>query len=137
MTAVLNAIRRLDALLDRGCISPEEYARRRATLLNQIEDAQPDIIDITRVAPPAVPSPDTGRTGSEVRESVTIISLIGCASGAIALQTPSVVRSRLAPAAIVEARWSLRQASAGAASMTAIFSEGALALMASAAERPT
>lgn len=51
MTAVLNAIRRLDTLLDRGDISPEEYARRRRSLLQNIEDAQPDIIDITPTAP--------------------------------------------------------------------------------------
>jgi len=51
VTAVLNAIRRLDALLDRGDISPEEYARRRRSLLQNIEDAQPDIIDVTPTAP--------------------------------------------------------------------------------------
>ncbi|MGA9252571.1 MAG: SHOCT domain-containing protein [Roseobacter sp.] len=52
MTAVLNAIRRLDALLDRGEISTEEYAKRRSNLLNTVEDVQPDIIDITPVERP-------------------------------------------------------------------------------------
>lgn len=61
MTAVLNAIRRLDALLDRGDISPEEYARRRTTLLHNIEDAKAEVIDIT---PPESAPPDTAPSGS-------------------------------------------------------------------------
>lgn len=59
MTAVLNAIRRLDALLDRGDISPEEYARRRTSLLHNIEDAQTDVIDIT----PQTPEPPANKQG--------------------------------------------------------------------------
>lgn len=51
MTAVLNAIRRLDELLDRGDISPEEHARRRASLLRNIEDAQAEVIDISPQKP--------------------------------------------------------------------------------------
>lgn len=55
MTAVYNAIRQLDALLDRGDISPEEYARRRQTLLANIEEAEAtiDVIDITPASNPA------------------------------------------------------------------------------------
>ena len=92
MTAVLNAIRRLDALLDRGDISPEEYARRRATLLNQIEDAQPDIIDITPVAPPAAPSPDTGRTGSAAAGLglVVVFAVMGLCIGLTLLFLPNL-----------------------------------------------
>lgn len=49
MTAVLNAIRSLDALLDRGDLTPEEYARRRAMIMQNIEDAEAELIDVTPV----------------------------------------------------------------------------------------
>lgn len=80
LTAVFNAIRSLDALLDRGDLTPEEYARRRAMIMQNIEDAEADLIDITPVeedAPdpaPTAPQPvhagsaavakETGKSGS-------------------------------------------------------------------------
>ena len=50
MTAILTALRALDARLDRGELTPQEHARRRAALLNTADDAvEPDVIDITPV----------------------------------------------------------------------------------------
>jgi hypothetical protein len=69
VTAIFNAIRSLDARLDRGEITPEQYARRRAALLQNVEDASSDFIDITPAEPAVEPAaPDTlpraAKTGS-------------------------------------------------------------------------
>ena len=47
MTAMLTALRTLDARLDRGELTPEEYARRRNALLATADDAEGDFIDVT------------------------------------------------------------------------------------------
>ena len=51
MTAILQALRALDARLDRGELTPEEYARRRTALLSSIEEAETDFIDVTPAEP--------------------------------------------------------------------------------------
>lgn len=61
MTAVFNAIRSLDALLDRGDLTPEEYARRRAMIMQNIEDAEAELIDVTPVEVDVTPVQETAQ----------------------------------------------------------------------------
>ena len=56
MTAMLQALRTLDARLDRGELTPEEYARRRLALLGSVEEAQAEVIDVTPRAPAPKPA---------------------------------------------------------------------------------
>ncbi len=92
MTAVYNAIRNLDALLDRGELSPEEYARRRKTLLENIEDAQSDIIDITPDTPaePDQPTPVQGGTSALILGLVVVLSVMGLCIALTLLFLPSM-----------------------------------------------
>lgn len=72
MTAVFNAIRSLDALLDRGDLTPEEYARRRAMIMQNIEDAEAELIDVTPVEAMAAdvtsPAPQPGAAVLDAEE---------------------------------------------------------------------
>ena len=62
---------------------------------------------------------NVGRTASSRRLSVTAMSRIGCAPGAIASQTPMVSNSRRAAATMADARGSLPpRSSAGSATTT-------------------
>jgi hypothetical protein len=79
----------------------------------------------------------TGRTGSPVRLSVTIISRIGSASGRIFDQQPSSSSMRMAAAAIAEARPSFFQTPSGAGSTMRMARCGAACAMAAAVARPT
>jgi hypothetical protein len=65
------------------------------------------------------------------------MSLIGCASGKIAAQQPSRSSIRLAAAAMADARVSLRQTPAGAASMMVTLKCGAEDFSATAVAMPT
>ncbi|MNX95105.1 hypothetical protein D3C86_1273640 [compost metagenome] len=80
---------------------------------------------------------NTGRTGSAVFESVTIILWIGWASGSISLQMPKTSSIRVAAAMMADARTSFTQTSSGAASTTCTFRCRAACLIATATERPT
>ncbi len=60
MTAMLTALRTLDARLDRGELTPEEYARQRRALMSAVEDAETDFIDVTPRARPKVAEPEVG-----------------------------------------------------------------------------
>jgi hypothetical protein len=75
MTAVLNALRALDARLDRGEITPEEYARRRTNLLSAVEDAHTDFIDITPRERPALPR-GSGRDDRPAASSAASLGLV-------------------------------------------------------------
>ena len=88
---------------------------------------------------PASPSKvrKIGRTGSDVRESVITIRLIGWASGSIWSQRPRAVSMRAAPAAIAEARASFFHTPSGAASTTMTERCGAAFLIETATESPT
>ncbi|MNL36988.1 hypothetical protein D3C87_1591080 [compost metagenome] len=79
----------------------------------------------------------TGRTGSEVRLSVTIIRLIGWEWTRISSQTPSTSSILLAAVMIAEARSSFSHTCAGAASTTSMLRCGAACLTATAAAKPT
>ena len=89
MTAVLSAIRSLDALLDRGELTPEEYAKRRAALLGNIEDAQSDFIDITprddRPAAHARMATAPARKGASSAVGLGLVVVLGVMGLCIAL----------------------------------------------------
>lgn len=76
MTAVFNAIRSLDALRDRGELTPEEYAKRRAALLGNIEDAETDFIDVTPVARPS-PNATSARKGGSSAVGLGLVVVLG------------------------------------------------------------
>jgi hypothetical protein len=80
---------------------------------------------------------NTGRTGSDVFESVTIILLIGWADGSISSQMPNTSSILMAAAMMAEARMSFCQTCPGAASSTATSRCGAACLTATATESPT
>ena len=90
---------------------PSSAARRRSAPLSV------RFVTICANGSPGATSPSkvrkTGRTGSAVRESVTIISVIACACGAISAQQPSCSSMRQAAAAMAEARPSRSQTPAG------------------------
>ena len=92
MTAVYNAIRRLDALLDNGEISPEEYARRRQTLLRNIEDAQTEIIDITPdpIVETKVPIRPQGASSAVGLGVVVVLGVMGVCIALTLLFLPSM-----------------------------------------------
>jgi hypothetical protein len=96
---------------------PSSAARRRSAPFSTLLET------MCAKGSPGATSPskvrNTGRTGSVVRESVTIISVIACACGAISSQQPSRSSMRLAAAAIADARVSFCHKPAGAASTTA------------------
>ena len=84
MTAVFNAIRSLDALRDRGELTPEEYAKRRAALLGNIEDAETDFIDITPAAKSST-NAITARKGSSSAVGFGLVVVLGVMGLCIAL----------------------------------------------------
>ena len=72
MTAILNALRALDARLDRGELTPQEHARRRAALLDTADDAiEHDAIDITPVRP-ATRTPEPPSTPAHAGASAAV-----------------------------------------------------------------
>ncbi len=84
MTAVFNAIRSLDALRDRGELTPEEYAKRRAALLGNIEDAETDFIDVTPITKSST-NAISARKGSSSAVGFGLVVVLGVMGLCIAL----------------------------------------------------
>jgi len=114
---------------------PRPAARRRNAPFSTVLATMCAKGSPTLASPPKVRK--TGRTGSAVRESVTIISLIGWAFGAISSQQPNWPSMRQAAVAIAEARPSRSQAPTGAASATVTRRLGLPSLIATAVASPT